>query len=163
MLATEEGQREEYGAALNSIKESFVNCPEYVELLSSPNISLNERLSALNNVFAEAVPEYVLSFLQLMCEKGRIAYLDTAIAEYKSLLDASKHVLNVKVTSAVELTAEEKNKLKQKLKTVYKGEVNIEYFIDTQLIGGLIVEADGKIMDGSLRQRLREVKEVISI
>jgi hypothetical protein len=104
MLATEEGQREEYGVALNSIKESFVNCPEYVELLSSPNISLNERLSTLNNVFAEAVPEYVLSFLQLMCEKGRIAYyIIVGIASAGSVI--SSNLLTTGVPENINLNA----------------------------------------------------------
>ena len=34
--------------------------------------------------------------------------------------------------------------------------------VDPSLLGGLIVEMDGKIMDGSLRYRLRDVKEVMS-
>ena len=42
------------------------------------------------------------------------------------------------------------------------GKVNVEYVVDPALLGGLIVERDGKIMDASLRRRLREVKEVIS-
>ena len=38
----------------------------------------------------------------------------------------------------------------------------MEYSVDGAILGGLIVEINGKIMDGSLRHRLREVKEVIS-
>ena len=42
------------------------------------------------------------------------------------------------------------------------GDVNMEYVVDSSIMGGVIVELDGKIMDGSLRHRLREVKDVIN-
>lgn len=163
MLASEESAREEYAQALGLVKDAFAESPEYAELLSSPGITQSERLRAIETAFEGSVPEGVLSFLQLMCEKGRLCFLDTAIEEYFSLLDASKRISSAKVTSAVELTDSEKQKLKSRLVQLCHGEVNIEYFIDEKLLGGLVVELDGKIMDGSLRQRLREIKEVISI
>ena len=163
MLASEESAREEYAKALETVKSAFASSPEYALLLSSPSISQGERLGAIEKTFSDVVPPYVLSFLQLMCEKGRLCFLDTAIDEFFALLDASKRVSNAKVTSAVALTDAEKQKLTSRLEALCKGEVNTEYFIDENLLGGLVVELDGKIMDGSLRQRLREIKEVISI
>ena len=163
MLASEESAREEYAKALDSIRGAFAASPEYALLLSSLGIVLSERLSAIEEAFGDTVPSHVLSFVQLMCEKGRLSCINAAIDEYFSLLDASKHVSNARVTSAVELTDGEKEKLTARLEAICRGKVNIEYFIDEKLLGGLVVEIDGKIMDGSLRQRLREIKEVISI
>ena len=163
MIASEESLQSEYGEALRNVREIFSSNTEYVELLESPSIPLGERLSVIDNVFAEAIPQNALSFLKLLCEKGRIRCYDVAIKEYLDLLDDFQHTSRAKVTSAVELTAQEKSKLTQKLTSVYGGKVDIEYVIDKDIIGGLVVEIDGKIMDGSLRHRLREVKEVISI
>ena len=139
MLACEESATEEYGKALSSVKTAFEESPEYLMLLDSPNISLGERLAAIEAVFSENAAE-----------------------EYFALLDAFRRRSNAKVISAVELSDEEKGKIKAKLESIYKGEVNMEYSVDGAILGGLIVEINGKIMDGSLRHRLREVKEVIS-
>ena len=162
MLACEESATEEYGKALSSVKTAFEESPEYLMLLDSPNISLGERLAAIEAVFSENAPEHLLSFLMLLCEKGRIQCFMTAAEEYFALLDAFRRRSNAKVISAVELSDEEKGKIKAKLESRYKGEVNMEYSVDGAILGGLIVEINGKIMDGSLRHRLREVKEVIS-
>jgi len=43
-----------------------------------------------------------------------------------------------------------------------KGTVTVEYRLDASLLGGLVVELDGKIMDGSLRHRLQQVKDVMT-
>ena len=47
----------------------------------------------------------------LLCEKGKIAFFFDSADEYFALLDASKKVTKAKVTSVIELTAEEKDKI----------------------------------------------------
>ena len=162
MLACEENEKMGYADALMMIKDTFLEYPQYIELLSSPSISLNERLSVIDKAFSDTVPQHVLYYLKLLCEKGRIAYFLESVEEYKALLDASEHISNARITSAVELTESEKQKLINKLELINKGRVAAEYFVDPTLLGGLIVEVDGKIMDGSLRHRLQEVKEVMN-
>ena len=162
MLACETGEKKEVESALKTVLSAFSENPEYAEFLACPGIPLSERLAAIEEAFASALPEHVLSYLQLLCEKGKLAVFSDSAEEYMSLLRASENIMDAKVTSAVELTDEEKKKLRAKLEAFYKGTVNMEYFVDGTLLGGLIVEVGGEIMDGSLRHRLREVKEVIS-
>ena len=79
-----------------------------------------------------------------------------------ALLDASSRVIYAKITSAVVLTDAEKAKLIRKLEDTHKGKVQAEYLVLPELLGGVIVEIDGKILDGSLRHRLREMKDVMN-
>ena len=163
MLACEKNAKNEYADSLKKLKIVFDENPEYESFLSSPSIALGERLKAIEAAFSDAVEPDVLSYLQLMCEKGRICCFLSSVEEYMALLDASMRISNAKVRSAVELTEDEKQRLKSKLEKIYEGEVNLEYAVDKSLLGGLVVEVDGKIMDGSLRHRLRDVKEVMSV
>lgn len=162
MLACEENAKTEYANALHNVEQAFAQNPGYMELLASPGIPLSERLSVIESAFAASIPENVISFLQLMCERGRMASFSETAKEYAALLEASEHIVSAKVTSAVELDKEQKQKLVDKLESVCGGKVNAEYFVDESLIGGLIIEADGKVMDGSLRHRLQDVKEVMN-
>lgn len=161
MLACETNQKREFADGLHVMQEAFMEAPEYEAFLASPGISLEERLSSIEAAFASRVPELVLNYLQLLCEKGRISCFLETVEVFDTLLAASEHISNARVTSAVELTESEKKKLKIKLESMNKGQVNVQYVIDRSLLGGLIVEMDGKVMDGSLRHRLSEVKEVI--
>ena len=130
--------------------------------LSSPGIPIEQRLSAISAAFAESVPESVLSFLQLLCEKGRIPCFFAAKEEFDALFQDLEHVTKAKVTAAIELNESEKQALKEKLETLYQGKVELSFSIDPGLLGGLVVEADGKIIDGSLRQRLQKFREVMN-
>lgn len=163
MLACEENAKKEYVSALEEVKAAFSENMEYSEFLASPAIALSQRLSSIETAFSGKVPENILSFLLLLCEKGRISCLMEAVEEFFALVDASEHIVCAKAVSALELTEDEKKKLQDKLETLYKGKVDIEYSIDESLLGGLVVEVDGKVFDGSLRHRLHEVKEVMKI
>jgi F-type H+-transporting ATPase subunit delta len=161
MLAREKNAEEKYFKALELLKTSFEDEPEYTEFLASPSISLGERISAIERAFENRVPEDVLSYLCLLCEKGRIPDFKDSFEQYSLLLDAFRRIANAVVISAVELVESEKNALAEKLEKMCGASVNIEYRIDPSIIGGVIVEMDGKTIDGSLRSRLSSVKDVI--
>lgn len=162
LLACEEDRKEAYGEALDTVLSVFSDCPQYSELLSSPGISLGERLAALDAAFAGAVPEQILSYLKLLCEKGRISCLTESIEEYRALLDAFSHTSKARITSAVPLSEEEKEKLLSRLSRLCGGTVQGEYAVDAAILGGLVIEVDGKVLDGSLRYRLQEIKGVMN-
>lgn len=162
MLACEESKKKEYAAALKTVKDAFLESPEYPELLRSPALSLEERIGAIDSAFSQILPENVLSFLKLLCEKGRISCFFKAEEEFTALFQASERIFQGKITSAAELSEEEKEKLVRKLESTRQGKIQAEYFVDPSLIGGITVEIDGKILDGSLRHRLYEIKEVMN-
>lgn len=161
-LACETGCTKEYGEALKDIRCAFSENPDYVNLLASPGIPVSERLGVIDSAFASSVPEHVLSYLKLLCEKGRLSCFEEACAEYASLFDVSQRVIHARVISAVPLTDQEKESIIQKLEKTHKGKVLAEYTVDPDILGGVIVEIDGKILDGSLRHRLRDVKDVMN-
>ena len=66
-----------------------------------------------------------------------------------------------RVISAIELTQSQKDELKAKLKQKCNRNVTLECYNDETLLGGLIIEIDGKQIDASLKSRLKDVKEVI--
>lgn len=162
MLACEQNTLTDCADGLAAVKSAFSLQPEYSDLLASPSIPLSERLASLDTAFADQVPEAVLSLLQLMCEKGRITCFDEAVEEFTALLNAHNRVSKAQVVSAAALTEEQKKQLQQKLEQYTKGRVETTYTTDPTLLGGLIVDLDGKVLDGSLRHRLRDIKDVIN-
>ena len=103
----------------------------------------------------------MVSWLQLLCEKGRIGYFRACVKEYRALLAAKEAVITARVSSAVPLTEEESKALKQKLEKISGQTVLLDRTVDPSLMGGVVVEMNGRVMDGSLRRRLRAVKEVM--
>ena len=161
-LACENSSEKAVMDALEHVNNTFKDNPEYMTFLTSPGIPLKDRIDSLQAVFGEDMPEHTLSFIQLLCEKGRIAAFADCVTEYSRLLKARESMMTAKVTSAVKLTEEQKSALKQKLEKMSGNAVELECSIDASVLGGLIVEYNGTVIDGSLRHRLKEIKDVIN-
>jgi len=162
MLAKELGKENEYALDLECVAEVFSGNPQYIDFLASPAISVSDKISALSEAFVDAIDTNVLSFVQLLCERGRIHSFGGCVEEYKKLLDVQNSISTAYVKSAVELTDEEKERLKDKLEIQSGHSVVLECSVDESLLGGIVVEIDGKVIDASLKHRLYEVKDVIS-
>lgn len=162
MIAMEENKKKAYAAALETVVRELQETPEYVEFLCAPSIPMSERIGSLHAVFSAQIPEDVLSFVKILCEKDRIRTLETCLSEYMKLYNESKLISWAHVKSAIPLTSEQKTALRLKLEKTSGRNVLLECTVDDTLLGGLIVEMDGKIIDGSLSRRLKEVKEVMN-
>ncbi len=162
LLACEEREEKEIMTALEDTAALFEETPQLVELFSSPAVSLKERQEAITEIFEDRLPTHALSFLRLLCEKGRIHAFVSCVEEYRRLLRIQESVISAKVVSAVPLTEEEKLALTRNLEKKSGKTVTLDCSTDPSLLGGVIVEMDGVVMDGSLRHRLREVKDVMN-
>lgn len=160
-LAVNASLEEEVYSSLLRINRIFNENPEYVKMLASPAINKKERAAALTEVIS-AEPDLVKDFSALLCEKGYIRFFGEISSEYSEMYFEKAGITRVKVTSATGLTGSEKIALEKKLASVTGNRIEAEYFIDPALIAGVKVEYNGKVSDGSLKHKLREIKEVIN-
>ena len=161
-LAQESQSEDAIGEGLNLVAGMARENPEILDFLAAPNIPKKERTGALEKALSGNVPEYVLSFAQLLCEHGHIRSLEGCAREYQELWNAARGLSTAQVVSAVALTEEEKRQLQQRLSAKTGREVRLVCSVDESLLGGLVVTLDGKVMDGSLKHRLNEVREVMN-
>ncbi len=161
-VAEESFKTEEYKTALELIMEIFEKNPKYIEMLSSPNIPLSKRIDALNNALKSALPREIAYFLSLMCKNGDIDKVTLVIGEYKLLYNKAKGIKTVKVTSTQPLTNPQIDDLGKKLEKITDGKVVLELKVDKNIIGGIKVELDEKVFDGSLKRRFELLKEIVS-
>lgn len=158
-LAKEISSEKEFADALAAAKREV--SPEYIRLLSSPNVSLREKESLIDAAFQKSFPEYAVFFLKLLCKNKRLHLLSNCADEYEKLYKKSLSHSSARIVSAVGLSDEEKTAIIEKLERITKTEVTAEYEIDKTILGGVIVYINDKIFDGSVRRKLQEVKDVI--
>ncbi|OAV46107.1 ATP synthase F1 subunit delta [Lewinella sp. 4G2] len=134
-------------------------------LLSSPVVNPSKKKA----IFAELLEksganELTKTFVDVLITKGRegdlLGILGAFDKQYKSL----NKISTVKVTSAVALSAAELDAIKQQLVAGGKTEasVDIETKIDPSIIGGFILEFDGKVYDASVAYKLSELRKEIA-
>lgn len=140
----------------------FKENPEYIEFLINPSIPKSERVGDLRRVFEDKVCEPVFSFLNVIFEHRDMYVLISAIDEFRSMYENYMSIADAVITSAVELTDDEKHRLERKLTDVTGKKIRASYVIDKSIIGGVSIAVDGKNYDGSVRKNLKNLKEVMS-
>ena len=160
-LAREKGREALFGSSLETVQKLFEENPDYQELLNTPAIPAGEKARLAEKAFGKTVPKEILSAIQILSGKGYIMEFGRITAECTALLDQMNRVSAAEVRSAVSLSPAEKDRLRKKLEKLTGHSVVMTYTEDPSLLGGVVVEVDGKVIDGSVRTKLRQVKEVI--
>ncbi len=148
--------------ALKEMRNGIYATEGALELLASPSIPKDERCAVLEKAFGDVQPEHVMSFVGVLVQHGHIRELDDCLTAYTQLHDEHCRLSIAHVTSAVKLTADEQAKLIEKLSRKLNRTIHLECAVDPSLLGGLVVQVDGKVIDGSLKHRLQEIKEVMN-
>jgi F-type H+-transporting ATPase subunit delta len=104
----------------------------------------------------DAPPE-VKKFLLVLAREGALKQIPAIINAFGAF-EQREHVLDTKITSAVPLSAEQREHIAKELRSRYKEELRMNFEVDESLIGGLIIRVGDEVLDTSLRTRLGHVQ-----
>lgn len=158
-LSLEQNKLERIVEDVKSFKQVSQN-REFYMLVKSPIVQASKKQAIVKALFDGKYDELTMSFLQLLIQKGRESYLpeiaNEFIAQYKSI----KHITTVKITTAKPMGAAAIEALRKQLEASSQTDasVEIETAVDPDLIGGFVLEFDGKIYDSSVAQKLDELR-----
>ena len=146
---------------LTTVAEVFEQEPDYVAFLACPAVAKAQRVAALREAFGGRVAEQVVDFLCLLCESGRTGEFADCLDEYEERYRESRRVSTAQVFSSVALSEAQQAELAAALSKKTGRTVTLQCAVDESLLGGVVVELDGKRYDGSVKRRLQVIKEVI--
>ncbi len=158
---TKEKDSQEYLAALRKVEGDFAENPEFLAFLSSYSIPLNTRLEALNKVYGSRKLEYLPRFLGLLVKHHRIKHLDEAEREFAALVNYQHGVLEGIVYSASKLEEKDIARIEKAFEQKLGKKVSLKNRVDELILGGVKVALDGKVYDGSLRNRLLDLEKAL--
>ena len=161
-IALENEKTDQVFSDLGFIGKLLRENPGYIDYLTDPGIPRSERAESLEKIFEDEVCEDVLSLTGVLFDHGDMRSIFSVIDEYNGLYENYRKLAVAVITSAVELTEDQKTRLIRKLEASTGKTIKAEYHIDPDLIGGISVTVDGRYYDGSVRHNLSNLKEVIS-
>lgn len=151
------------------VEEILNNCEAILEIyeknlslqafLENPKVSKEQKQQVFETSIKESVNHFTFDFIMLMIDKGRISQLKSSLKQFVTLTNIAKGLLDVQVTSASELTLEQKESLKAQLEKATGKTIEIENIVDPQIIGGLIIKVGNNVIDGSLRNQVNKIRE----
>lgn len=126
--------------------------------LVNPLFPAQAKKNVLSRLFIDQVDAHLLSFLHVLVDRGRIFLLRSVAQCYFDLVYKLQLVLLVEVSTAVALTASQKQALQNKLKLMTSSkEIQLIECINPELIGGLVIKIGSKVIDMSIYGQLNQI------
>lgn len=161
-IALEKDALSLYAKNLETVLDAVEDEPMYLELLASPALPMGKRISTLEEAFSDTLCEEVMSFLILLIKNGRIKDLIDCINEFFILKDIKENISDAIIYYAMPLTEVQKERLKVKLEKMTSKKIQMIFIEDKSLLGGIKIVLDGKVLDGSVKHHLKDIKGVMS-
>jgi len=120
----------------------------------SGGASVEQSQTLFLNVCGDQVNSQGQNFLKVMAENERLLVLPLVLEHFLALKAEFDQEISVDVTSAVEITAEQKTTLSAALEKRLARKVKLNCNIDANIVSGLIVKAGDTVIDGSVQGKL---------
>lgn len=160
-LAKDEQLESEIKEQLEVLDKSFAQEPDFIRLLSTHNLATPERCRIIDDSFRGKVHPYVLNFLKILTEKGYIRHFPDCCRAYVDLYNQDNGILPVTAFTAVALTQQQEEALKQKLSRITGKQIQLLSRVDPSCLGGVRLDYDGKRLDDTVAHRLDAIGNML--
>jgi F-type H+-transporting ATPase subunit delta len=147
---------------MNIVSQFLVNSNDLKKFLGNPLITLEAKKNVLKDVLGEQIGSKSLTFLLLLVDRNRIAFLEDITQKFLELSYKKESIEIAKVTSSLQLSTQQQQSLAEKLKKVTGAkQIKLALKVDPSLIGGFTVEIGSKLIDTSIRGQLRQISSLL--
>ncbi|TDO97432.1 F0F1 ATP synthase subunit delta [Marinomonas balearica] len=130
--------------------------------LQNPAFSAQEKATALAEVCNEVITDQGKAYLLSLAENKRLSLIPVISELFEEFKLNYEKAVDVTVTSAFELSAEQEQALSSSLSVKLDRKVNLASDVDAALIGGVVIRTGDLIIDGSVRGKLAKLAEAIN-
>ncbi len=141
------------------IRQALQEHPDARGLFYNPDVTPKEKVAVLDRSVQGQWTGLVRSFIQVVASFNRAECLDEIIEAFGQAVDAAQGRLRVTVRSASAISEELLERLRLSLAKREGKEILLRRELDAQLIGGLQIVLDHRVIDGSLRRQLTELRQ----
>ena len=146
---------------LELVKNTLSQSKDLNEFLVNPITSIEDKKEIIDRVLSGEIDGLIVNFLKVLIDKNRFSVFGEVLNAYNKALDRVNNISRIQVVSAVEMTEDAKNKLKEKLETKLKKNVVIDLEINPEIIAGLVIKMGDNIVDVSLKHKLEDLSKNI--
>lgn len=144
---------------LETIKQLFDADRTFRLFVNSPVVPAEKKMLVFREIFGKKIGKASMEFLEMITHKGREHALPVIVDQFLALRDEKYGIVNVDVSSAVEITKQQQESLTAKLEQFTRKKVRIRFSQDKALQGGLMVRIGDTVLDASVKHQLEVMRE----
>ena len=153
-LAESEGQVEQWGRRLAQMRD-VLSDPEVARALTNPTIATEQRMAIVSDLF-DGIEATNLG--KLLIESDRVRDVGAIADEFQRLADEAAGRVRATVTTAVELSSKDRDRVAEELSKRLGREIHLDVLVDPAILGGLKLQYGDRLVDASVATRLQQLR-----
>ncbi|MDD4911683.1 MAG: F0F1 ATP synthase subunit delta [Sideroxydans sp.] len=154
--------------ALKTWSEMIIALAEAVQhaelraVVSNPKVSKAKVAELMDALVGAGASNQQRNFVRVLADNQRLLELPEIAAHFETMKSEAEKTVNVVVDSAFELSVAQQNKIVESLKKRLGREIKLACNVKQDLLGGVVIRAGDKVIDGSARTRLGEMANALA-
>ena len=150
---------------LGSFSAALKRSPEIEKFLQSPQLGVDEKRAMLLKIYQERRHEVygvLLNFFTLLLEKGRFHLIHEITVSFKRIADEAQGQGTAELHSASPLKTEAERHIVERLERIAGYKIRVKRIVDPSLIGGVVVKVRNKVIDGSVKNKIQQIRKELT-
>ena len=159
--ASKLGDLKGWSEVLLSLADAALN-PEVRALITSPRVDHGQLENLMLALCGDKASAMQRNFIKLLVESQRLIILPEIAAMFEAMRAEAEKSVDVVVTSAFDLDEAQKQKITAAMKKRMGREIRLSCETNRELLGGIVIRAGDKVIDGSARTHLAELATALA-
>ncbi len=157
-LALENGGIDIINDEALTLKKALEENEDFLSFINHPQLNIEKKVELIKASFGD-IDESLKGLIHVMLVKNRFDEFYNTLCVFVESVKAYKNIVDAKIISATPLSNERVMQIKNKLSTNLNKTIEITTEIDKSLIGGLLIEIDGRIIDGTVKKKFTDIRQ----
>ena len=155
--ATDAGLDSQLCQEMTMLAKSYIEVPALRQTIDNPMLSKEKKQELLETACGGKISQLCRTFISLVLKEDRENMIQFMANSYVTLYRKQKNVISGKLTTAARVSAQTEQKMRQMVESQTNGIVEFETEVNSDIIGGFILEYDTYRMDASVRTKLNNI------
>lgn len=162
-LAMETGRLDEFLEEAKAVSEALKDNIQLSQMMDHPKISKDEKLECIESIFNGRVSKELVGLMRMMIEKNHFADMLDVLDYFVLRVYEEKNIGIAYISTPMELTDAQKNDVEKRLlETTHYVSFIMNYNVDADLIGGMVIRIGDRIVDSSVKTKLDSLARELS-
>lgn len=139
----------------------FMSEKSIIDLIKNPVISIEQKFNFIVKIFDNTLEAQHVNFIHLLSKHKRLLYINEISELFHFYMEKEQGILRVEVISASGINKEGRDRLISILSKKFDKNVSIKFTVDSKLLGGVIIKVQDNVYDGTLKESLIGLKNLL--
>jgi F-type H+-transporting ATPase subunit delta len=156
-IALDQGEPDRWLDDLALLSDAMAN-EEFANFLDAPQLTLVQKTNLIGETLGDTVSDLARNLLSLLASRNSARLMPSITESYQQMLDEHNGVERAEIVAAVPLSSEQQQRIEAMLTGIVGKDIRATSRVEPQIIGGFVARVGDKVIDGSTRTRLDELR-----